>query len=231
MALLLLVYVVHYIAQIYIPSIYRDTGKASMNTLSFILSPKIFIFLIALLIPIIASGYFLIYMFPVIGFDLGISESNIGYSFLLNSLIVIIFGQSITKFFSEKIGKPLSLMLWGIIYAAAFALFAVLKNIPSLLIALVILGFADSFGQSLYASYFTSQPQAPKYGFGRAIGICNLAENIAQTIGPFVFCYVLQTGLERGLLLLSVALVALASIFLASAYVGRKRVAGVTAND
>jgi predicted MFS family arabinose efflux permease len=220
-SLLLLLCAERYISRIYISSLQRDAEKPTLGTLNFIMSPRIFIFFTALLIPIIASGYFLIYMFPVVGFDLGISESNIGYSFLLNSLVVIIFGPTLTKFFSEKLGKPLSLTIWGVVYASAFVLFAILQNIPSLLAALIMLGFADSFGQSLYASYFTSQPQTADYGFGRAIGICNIAENIAQTVGPFVFCYALQIGLQKGLTLLAFALITLTCIFLASAFTGK----------
>jgi predicted MFS family arabinose efflux permease len=229
-SLLLLFCAERYISRIYILSLQRDTEKPTLSTLRFILSPRIFIFLTALLIPIIASGYFLIYMFPVVGFDLGISESNIGYSFLLNSLVVIIFGQTLTKFFSEKLGKPLSLAIWGAVYASAFVLFAVLQNITSLLTALIMLGFADSFGQSLYTSYFTGQPQTTNYGFGRAIGICNIAENIAQTIGPFIFCYALQIGLEKGLILLAFTLVALTFIFLSSAFMV-KHGGGASANN
>jgi predicted MFS family arabinose efflux permease len=228
--LLLLLCAERYISRISMSSLHRGTGKAAMGTLSFITSPRIFIFFAALLIPIIASGYFLIYMFPIVGFDLGISESNIGYSFLLNSLVVIVFGPILTKFFSEKFGKPLSLAIWGAIYASAFVMFAVLQNIPSLLAALILLGFADSFGQSLYTSYFTSQPQTADYGFGRAIGICNIAENIAQTIGPFVFCYALQIGLQKGLILLASALVILTFIFLANAFT-RKHGMGATAKN
>ena len=164
----------------------------------------------------IASGYFLIYLFPIVGFDLGISESNIGYAFLLNSLVVILFSSPLTRAASSKLGKPVSLTLWTLIYAGSFVLVAFYPNIPALLLALVLMGFADSFGQSLSSSYYTELPEVVQYGYGRAIGISNVADNVFQTLGPFVFSYALHVGLSRGLLQIAAGLAALSLIFLLS---------------
>jgi predicted MFS family arabinose efflux permease len=222
----LLAFSVRYMAKLDLPSLSRDKKSGEMSTSRFLFSPRVFLYMLTLLGPAIASGYFLIYLFPIVGFDFGISESNIGYSFLLNSLVVIVFSSSLTNVFSRKFGKPVSLSLWALIYAGAFAAFAVFQNVETLLIALVLMGFADSFGQSLSTSYYTELPDVEKYGYGRAIGISSVIDNAAQTIGPFVFSYALHIGLREGLLQIAGGLVALSLVFLMTSIKLRKNRAG-----
>jgi predicted MFS family arabinose efflux permease len=187
--------------------------KGGLSEAEFILSPRIFLYLFAVMGPMAASGYFVIYLFPIVGFDLGIPESYIGYSFLLNSLVVVLFSVSCTSFFSKKIGKPLSITLWVLIYAAAFVIFAAFGNIPALLLALLLMGFADSFGHSLSASYYTDLPEVGKYGYGKAIGVLNVIDNAAQTAGPFMFSYALLIGQGKGLLWIALSLALMALLF------------------
>jgi predicted MFS family arabinose efflux permease len=211
-SLTLLAFSVKYMTKVSMPALMKKDSEANLG--HFLLSPKILLYMAALLGPMIASGYFIIYLFPIVGYDLGISESNIGYAFLLNSLTILFFSSSLTEIFSRKLGKPFSLTLWSLVYAGSFAAFAFFQNIPALLAGLVLMGFADSFGHSLSASYYTELPEVEKYGYGRAIAVSNVVNNAAQTIGPFVFGYALHVGLRRGLLQIAAGLAALSLIFL-----------------
>ncbi|MDR1622263.1 MAG: MFS transporter [Synergistaceae bacterium] len=211
--LALLAFSAKYMTKIAQDELGTGNERGSMNGVRFILSPRVFLYLFAMMGPMMASGYFLIYLFPIVGFDLGIPESYIGYSFLLNSLMVVFFSASFTKFLSKKIGKPLSLLLWVLIYAGAFASFSVFQNIPVLLLVLVSMGFADSFGQSLSASYYTDLPEVKKYGYGKALGVSNVVDNAAQTAGPFLFSYALLIGQGKGLLQIALILTAMAFLF------------------
>jgi predicted MFS family arabinose efflux permease len=211
-----LVFSLQYMTKVKLPSFKNDSASGEMNTAQFLFSPRVSLYMLALLAPAIASGYFLIYLFPILGFDFGISESNIGYSFLLNSLVVIFLSSSLTRFFSKSLGKPISLTLWTLLYAGAFATFAVFQNVETLLLVLVLMGFADSFGQSLSTSYYTELPDVKSYGYGRAIGISSVVENGAQAVGPFVFSYALHVGVSKGLLQIAGGLAALSLVFLLS---------------
>jgi MFS family permease len=212
---------VKYMTRLDIPVLIRGKDNREISTARFLFSPRPLLYLLTLLGPAIASGYFLIYLFPIVAFDLGISGSNIGYSFLLHSLVVIFFSSSLTNFFSIKCGKPVSLTLWALVYAGSFMMFACFQNIQALLATLVLMGFADSFGQSLSANYYTELPEVVKYGYGRAIGLSNVVDNIAQTVGPFVFSYALHIGLREGLSHIALGLVVLSSIFLLNSFRSR----------
>jgi MFS family permease len=229
-SLLLMAFCRTYMTQLESPSFKRDEERkersktneiSEISAVKFLFSPGVFFYFLALLGPAIASGYFLIYLFPIVGFDLGISETNIGYAFLLNSLVIVFFSSMLTNIFSKKLGKPLSLALWTLIYAGSFASFAYFQNIPALLSVLVLMGFADCFGQSLSTSYYTELPEVERYGHGRALGIYNVVENAAQAIGPFVFSYALHIGLTGGLLQVAGGLVVLSIIFLLSSTLWR----------
>ena len=94
-----------------------------------------------LMIPLLICGYFLNYMFPIVGSEWGLSETYIGYTYLLNGIFVLILGTPLTEFFSNRGWKHLGLAAAAFIYAAAFLEVAMLQNIPSLLIALALIAY------------------------------------------------------------------------------------------
>ncbi|MDR1515763.1 MAG: MFS transporter [Synergistaceae bacterium] len=214
-SLALLAFSAKYMTKLNVPSLKRGDNGEKTSAARFLSSPGVASYLLCMLVPAIAAGYFIIYLFPIVGYDHGLPESYIGYSFLLHSLMVILLSSPLTNVFSKKLGKPLSLMLWMLLYAGSFGAFAFFQNIPALLAVLAVIGFADSFGQSLSASYYTDLPEVAEYGYGRAIGVSNVADNAAQTIGPFVFSYALHIGLREGLVRIAVGLAVLSVIFLA----------------
>ena len=91
-----------------------------------------------------------------------------------------------------------------------------LQNIPSLLIALALIGVADSFGIPLLTSYFTDLKDVERFGYDRGLGVYSLFENGAQSLGSFVFGYVLVLGVGRGLIFVLILVSVLAAAFLIS---------------
>ena len=170
-----------------------------------------------MLIPLLIGGYFLYYMFPIIGSEWGLSDSYIGYAYVLNGLFAAILGKTSTEFFSRGNLKPIGLFLAAVMYGGAFFLVAVKQNILSLLTALVILGIADSFGIPLLTNYYTDLKAVEEYGYDRALGVYSLFETGAQHLGSFVFGIVLTVGVARGLMTMIVVMAILSVSFLVSA--------------
>lgn len=155
-------------------------------------------------------------MFPIVGSEWGLSETYIGYTYLLNGIFVLILGTPLTEFFSNRGWKHLGLAAAAFIYAAAFLEVAMLQNIPSLLIALALIGVADSFGIPLLTSYFTDLKDVERFGYDRGLGVYSLFENGAQSLGSFVFGYVLVLGVGRGLIFVLILVSVLSAAFLIS---------------
>lgn len=191
-----------------------EAEESHMNLFKFVFRPRVISFFLFMMIPILICGYFMNYMFPIIGAEWGLSETYIGYAYIVNGILVLMLGTPLTEYFSNRGLKHLGLSVSALLYAAAFLEVAVLKNIPSLFIALILIGVADSFGIPLLTSYFTDLKDVEQYGYDRGLGVYSLFENGAQSIGSFVFGYVLLIGVGRGLMLVLTVISILAVIFL-----------------
>ena len=198
-----------------------DQGRTSF--LKFLFSPNILVFFLMLVVPVLIGSYFLIYMYPIIGTRWGLSETYVGYSFLLNGLCVMAMSTVMTNLFTKARKKRLGLTLSALLYAAAFALVAAFHSIPSLLIALVILGFSDSFGLPLQTSFYTDQEEAVRFGVDRSLGVYSLFENVSQSLGPFVFSWALVVGVSQGLFIIAGVIAVLAAVFLLAGLFFRRK--------
>jgi len=200
-SLLVVVHVAVYLTKVsYMPEVDAEgEGIAPIGFMRFMTSKGVFKFFLMIVIPVIACGYFLNFLFPILGSEYGLSETKVGYAFLINGLCVICFSNVLTNYFSRKVKKAYSLVSASLLYALAFLCFAYFQNIYSLIIVLVLLGLSDSFGLPLQASYYTDLDAVKKYGYDKSMGIYSLFENLAQAGGSFVFSYVLIIGVKDGL--------------------------------
>lgn len=215
LSLLIVAHVVLYITKItYTGSEAVDEKTAApINLLQFMTGKGVLGFFLMIVIPVIACGYFLNYMFPILGSEYGLSETKVGYSYLINGLCVICFSEILTKFFSKKVKKAYALVVASLLYAAAFFFVSYFQNIYSLIAAMVLLGLSDGFGLPLQTSYYTDLEAVKKYGYEKSMGIYSLFENTAQAGGSFIFSYVLLIGVKDGLYIVLLVVSGLAIMF------------------
>ncbi len=167
-----------------------------------ILSPRVLCFFGMVLTPLLICGYFLNYLFPILGSEWGMSDSYISYAFMISGVIVLCFGTHLTEVFTRRNLRRFGLTVSVLLYAEAFLAMALMENIPSLLLALVLIGFADSFGIPLLTSYFTELDEVEQFGYDRAFGVYSVFENGAQSLGAYVLGIVYNIGIQKGMLLL-----------------------------
>lgn len=199
----------------------EETSRISFG--KFIFNHRIISYFLMIVIPVIACGYFLTYMFPILGAEYGMSDTNIGYSYLLNGICVICLSNVLTKTFSTKVDKRISLVISVLLYGVAFIIVGRYQNIYSILAALVLLGISDSFGLPIQTAYYTELDIVKKYGYDKAIGIYSLFENGAQALGSFVFSWVLIFGVGAGLRIVTEVIVTLSLGFILFSFMGRKK--------
>ena len=194
----------------------EETEGKKMNPIRFVFNPRVISFFLFMLIPLLIGGYFLYYMFPIIGSEWGLSETYIGYAYVLNGFFAVVLGKTATEFFSRGKRKPFGLFTAVVLYGGAFLMVAHYQSIESLLMALVILGIADSFGIPLLTNYYTDLRVVEHYGYDRALGVYSLFENGAQSLGSLVFGIVLTVGVANGLRTMILVMGSLAVCFLVS---------------
>jgi predicted MFS family arabinose efflux permease len=179
----------------------------------FIISKGVLPYFLMIVIPVVACGYFLNYLYPILGSQYGLSETRIGYSYLFNGIFIICFGNVLTEYFTKKVKKAYSLVFASLLYAMAFLCVAYFHNVYSLIAVLVLLGISDSFGLPIQVSYYTDLEAVKRYGYDKSMGIYSLFENTAQAGGSFVFSYVLIIGVRYGLVLVLSIVAGLAVLF------------------
>lgn len=199
----------------------EQSEQKNMSTLKFIFAPKVFFYFIGIVIPVVASGYFLSYLYPLLGAELGISESNIGYSYLINGACIICLGNMLTRSIANKIKQNGALVSSAILYVLSFALYAIYPSVITLLLTLLLMGISDSYGLPIQSTYYTDLEEVEKYGYGRAMGVYSLFENLSQVIGSFIFGVIYMYDVRKGLLVASVVLLIAAALFFVSSIKGK----------
>ena len=188
--------------------------KSGMSTLKFIFSPRVLLYFFGIMIPVVAGGYFLAYLYPLLGDEMGISETNIGYSYLINGICIICLGSLLTKVIVRKFRQTGALLSAALLYAVAFILYAFYPNIITLFLTLILLGISDSFGLPVQSTYFTDLEEVREYGYDKAMGIYSLIENMSQVFGSFVFGIIYVNGVKTGLIYAGIVIAAAAILFL-----------------
>lgn len=192
----------------------KEKEGKGLSAMGFLLSPRVFLYFAAIVVPVVAGGYFLSYLYPILAEGFGVSETDIGYSYLLNGLCIICLGNALTNYLVKRFFKKLTLAFSLVFYAGAFIAYGLFPGLGTLLAALVLLGLSDSFGLPVQGTYYTDLEEVEKYGLDKAMGIYSLFENMAQVAGSFIFAFILMKGVEKGLIAAGAALGVLAVVFM-----------------
>ncbi len=200
----------------------HEKELSSVSVLRFLFNPKILLFLVFGYIPYMIAGHFLYYFLPIFGISIGLTETIISQLMLVNGVCVLMLTWLSNEVFIKRLKLRTSVICALLILALAFLVFAYLQSVVGVIITIVFISLANSFGASAMSLYFSEQKLTQSYGNGKAMGIFSLFENIGDTAGPFVFSFILAGSLMGGFQVLAMAYGVAAAIFLLSS-VGRKR--------
>ena len=189
----------------------KETKEISL--FKFLFSRRVITFFLFLLMPVFICTFFLSYLFPILGENWGLSETYIGYSYILNGICAITIGSKMTRYFSVKKKKVMGLFMSVSLFAVAFLLVSAYMSVLSLIIALVLIGLADSFGTPLLSGYYTDLKEVERFGYDKSIGLYSLIGNGAMSLGSFVFGLILIGGTEKGLIILAISIIIMGVIF------------------
>lgn len=201
----------------------HEEEHSAVSLPRFVFNPKILLFLVFAYVPYMLAGHFLYYFLPIFGITLGLSETTIGQLFLVNGIGVLLLTWISNELFIKRLKLRLSVMSALLIFAVAFFLFSYMRSISGVVITILLLSVANSFGASAMSLYFSEQNITRRYGSGKAMGIFSLFENIGDTAGPFVFSFVLAGSLFRGFQMLAFSYGIAAILFILSSFARRQR--------
>ena len=175
-----------------------DVDEEEDGSLKDLVSPAVIRYFLFLIVPYLICTGFLEYFFPIVAEGEGLSATHISLAFLLSGLISIYMGSLLTEPLTQKMGTKKTMILASFIYVAALTYLVINPSIISCYIVVVLFAFADSFGLSAQAVYFSSMPDVKKAGQSKALGVNSTVESITTAGGTLVFGAALTMGTRRG---------------------------------
>jgi len=186
--------------------------RGSMTFGQFILNKHVLSFMAFVQVPYIAMSAFIYYYVPIYADGQGLGETEACMLIMISSLCSVYLSVWLTDYLSNKI-KHNTIYLSSIITYAALVMFAFHRTIPMLIISLIMIGIANSFGTPSRASYFANSREANAYGKNRAMGIYNFVDNIGESAGPVILASIVSTGFLSGIIKLVIIFAGMNGLF------------------
>lgn len=166
------------------------------------------IFVVLMIAPICIFDSYSSYYLPLFYEELGRGVLDVGRVQLLYGMIIVYLGPVITKFVSRRFKNPLfvNCLFLGI---ETFGLILVGLNgtFASSVIAMILIGFGDSFGFGVQNSLYMNLPANRRLGSGKALMHLSLIKKLTEMTGPTVFALAMGAG-DGGILTLGIVFAA-----------------------
>ena len=130
---------------------------------------------------------FLEYFNPVYLNRIGVSQSNIGRTFMLYSAFIIYAGPLISKYIDVSERKKMFMVAGGILGGLSFVSFYFFEGIAAVLTAIFFLGLSQSFVFVAQVAYLLKMKITREAGEGKAIATFRLVNRFGQAAGPMMF--------------------------------------------
>lgn len=174
----------------YIGKVSKQEKHQGKKIRVFLKSPKVMPYMLLIQFPYVIINSFVYYYVPIYGDAMGFSESIVCLFLMLNSLCSVYLSVAVTNYMYNKFKKG-SIYLSSALALSALLLFGFHSTVYMLLVVLLLLGFAGSFGVSVRQMYFTGIKSVQEYGEESAMGVYSLMDNLGGSVGPVLFGFIM----------------------------------------
>lgn len=188
-----------------------------ISPLQFLLSFRVFSFLILITFFSAMISSFVYYYVPVYSDHLGYGSNATCLLIIIFALCGIYLSGFATKFMTEKFGKY-SMYVSCVISISSLLTFAFYQNINMLVISLLALGFASCFGPAVRLMIFSDLRETREYGAEAATGIYDLVELAGGAVGPMIFASMFAGNFLTGMIIFTGILLAASAIYFVIAH-------------
>ena len=133
--------------------------------------------------------------------------------FLICGIFVVYLGPLLAPKLEKLFSKKINMIIGSLLSVVALGLFALKPSLTTAVIALIILGVADSFTFTAQNIYYNTLEIVNKFGISKANGIKNTFENIAYVMAPAIFGIAMLSGISYGILLIALTSLVLLGLF------------------
>ncbi len=168
---------------------------------------------------------FLNYFFPLYSNSLGVSPSNVGRAFMIYGVCIVYLGPVFGRLIGRSADIRRFIVLASCIGATAMLLFSSWGGLAAAIVAIFMLGLADSIGFVSQNTYFLTIEATRAFGEGKALGLFSMTKKIGQMLGPLTFGWLVAAGPQQGAGLIGVSYFAVILLY----YLGSRIRPGATA--
>ncbi len=168
---------------------------------------------------------FLNYFFPLYSNSIGFSPSNVGRAFMIYGVCIVYLGPVFGRLIGRNVDIRRFIILASCIGATAMLLFSSWGGLAAAIVAIFMLGLADSIGFVSQNTYFLTIEATRAFGEGKALGLFSMTKKIGQMLGPLTFGWLVAAGPQQGAGLIGVSYLAVILLY----YLGSRIRPGATA--
>ena len=192
-----------------------DQDKAHGSALRFLLSHRVWSFFLCMAVPYLICNAFVYYFLPLEGSNIGMSDETISRLMFVYAMVSIYVGPALTNFLVSRIKTRATLIVGGVLVAAALALYAFIPSTQMLLVGILAFAVADSFCMPVQNVYYSQLPETQRYGSGSALGISNIVNGLAQAASHYCFAAAMIFGAQKGITIIAGVFAVLLILFMA----------------
>ncbi len=175
---------------------------------------SILAFLTLILVPALLCYMYLEYFFPLFAETKGLTTSMIGIVFSLYGLFIVYFGPAMSTFTEKTFGVKNASAIASILTGTSLIVYAVTGTLAGAILAVLILAVSDSFGDTVYTTYFLAIKESQKIGKSIAAGYLEFFSQIGKMLGALAFGIAIGFGEQLGIGIIGVITVGFGLIFI-----------------
>jgi predicted MFS family arabinose efflux permease len=204
----------------------EQPGHIAQRTRNFFTDQDVLALLLFVTIPAAAASMFLNYYFPLFAHSLGVAQSDIGRGFLGYGVCMIYIGPYVLLRLRKQMGSRAIMAVAGAVGVSGLLVFAAQPCFATAVVAVLLLGIAESLGLVSQNSYFVGLPAALALGRGKALSVFSAIKKIGQMIGPGALGLATTLGVTPGVAIMAGTYLASTVAFVvANRQTGRDRAA------
>lgn len=201
----------------------KDERLPFFRVIKFLFRPRVIIFVFLCALPYMVFGSFIFYFIPIYASEQGWSEALIGLLSLSYGICASYLSPMLTRFVLNVFGSRITILISSVLTLSGIILFVINPAASVMIIVTVLMGVADSVGYPALSSYYVELSENENMDAEKAMGVYNLFDGTAQTIGPFIFSAALAIGMKKGVMTIGMGFAILVSLFVISLLKRRRK--------
>lgn len=166
----------------------------TMSAFEFLFLKKALLFILLLSVPYQIIFSFVYYYLPIYGSANGLDDMKVSLLLVMCALSMVFLKVGLTKAVS-RIFKKNAIYIAGLIGLLSLLCIAAFDSFPILVVCLLILGVAFSFGAGVLTNYFLSTGAVREFGEDRALGIMTFISGLGYAFGATIFGVIIEANM------------------------------------